>query len=289
MPKEVAKWINEHEFPGIYYKYPGILALQWLTNRVLYHRSWLIRKELGRSIRSFKGSIKILDAGCGAGDYLVPFALLNPEVSFTGIDKSASNVDMIRFFCKKKGIRNVTVLQQDLNLPMPPEPWNVILCVSVLQYLDDPGRFISDVAEKLDDGGQLLLYVPVNYTRRIPGYNWLKSRLLGGMDYDASRAFNLNLKAGDLKRFLHSSGLSPVTQKKLYGPVGQIAYEISSLIILLIKKAPWLLAVPGAVLYFILLQPLILLLLVLDYALPIQNGNGVFFKAVKSGSESNGK
>jgi len=187
MPREVNRWINEHEFPGVYYHWPGILALQWLTNRVLYHRSWLIRKEVEGSIRCFKPGVNFLDAGCGAGDFLVPCAANHKDGSFTGMDKSGSNIDMIRFFSDTRNIRNLKLIHQDLDSPLEDGPWQVILCASVLHYLDDPGRFIHMAAAKLVPGGHLLLYVPLNYKRRIPGYQLIRNRLLKGVDYDHGR------------------------------------------------------------------------------------------------------
>jgi SAM-dependent methyltransferase len=258
-----------------------MLGLQWLTNRVLYHRFWLIRKEVRRSVGYFSKDVRFLDAGCGAGDFLVPAAMKFREGDFTGLDKSEANIDMIRFYGNKRKIRNLRVEAHDLDNQLEAGFFDVVLCASVLQYLKDPGKFIRRMADKLSTGGHLLFYVPLHYRRRLPGYNRIRKQLLKGVDYDHGRLRDKELTAEGLRNDLQNSGFELANEKWLYGPVGQVAYEISSLFILMIKKAPWVISVPATLVYFLIVHPLILVLLGVDYHYPNRVGNGLFIRAIK--------
>gem|GEM_PF-2869381 len=59
--------------------------------------------------------------------------------------------------------------------------------------------------------------------------------------------------------------------------------------ILMIKRAPWLLSVPATLIYFLLIHPLILILLAIDYGATNRNGNGLFIKAVRNLSKGDGE
>ncbi len=93
MAKRLSNWINNHKYPEMYSYLPGLLKLQWLTNRVLYHRSWLIRRVVLDFLKR-QDEISYLDAGCGGGDFLVPFARKYKVGCFFGIDKSESRLSV---------------------------------------------------------------------------------------------------------------------------------------------------------------------------------------------------
>jgi hypothetical protein len=60
MPEKLSQWINNHQFPSVYYRFPGLLRLQWFTNRILYHRNWLIRRALRRCLRKFSADFTFM-------------------------------------------------------------------------------------------------------------------------------------------------------------------------------------------------------------------------------------
>jgi len=281
MPGNLARWINRHEYPDIFYRIPGLLPLQWLTTRILYHRCWLIHRTLKGTLRTFDFPISYLDAGCGSGDFLVPLARKNRNSKFSGLDKSAANLRMINIYTQKKKIHNVNLISLNLENKITLGSFDIILAASVLHYVHDTQALIQSFADHLRPGGKLIIYVPVNYRRFLPGYSWIRSRIMRDVDYDADKKPNEYLSLECLSAELHRSGLQIEKERYLYGKAGQVVYEITSMSLLLIQKLPWFLAIPLILIYFPLVQPLMLVLAVMDYLLPTKHGNGLLLVARK--------
>ncbi|MFA6126914.1 MAG: class I SAM-dependent methyltransferase [Bacteroidales bacterium] len=282
MPEKLSTWINSHQFPEVFYRFPGLLPLQWFTSRVLYHRCWLIRREVNRELRKFSAGFAFLDAGCGAGDFLIPFARKFTPGWFTGLDQSPGNIHMINYFCRKKRVTNVSLLNGDIMETAFGDLFDVILCASVLQYLDNYQQVLDRFAENLKPGGHLIIYVPVNYHRRIPGYERLKRRFFREVDYECGKPFRNDLSFEGLNGDLREAGFTVTGHRSLYGPVGQIAYEISSLALLLIQKVPWIWSGLFTLIYFVAIHPFILLMLLIDFYSPDKQGNGLLITAARN-------
>ncbi len=282
MPKVLSTWINQHEFPKVYFRFPALLSLQWLTNRVLYHRSWLIRQTVFMVLKQLPDNFTYLDAGCGAGDFLVPFAKRFKKGQFTGLDKAPSNIGMLEYYCEKKGIGNINLIATEIQELGEDGRFSAVLCASVLHYLPDRPAVFRKLYENLIPGGRLILYVPVNYHRLIPGYEWLREKLFGKEDYEEGKEVDMSLSISQLSDELDASGFSIKSKQYLYGPAGQLAYEITSLALLVIKKAPWVFSVAGTLVYFLVIHPFMLLLMAADYFGRYKKGNGLLMVAVKS-------
>jgi len=281
LPKELTRWINEHEFPEIYFRIPGLLTLQYLTNRVLYHRTWLIRREIKRSFRAAGGVLNYLDAGCGAGDFLIPFVRQFRASQFTGLDCSGTNLKVIRNFVTCKRWSGVELIESDLTQFKSGNEFDLILLASVLHYLPDSRAAIRLLADQLTEEGTLIIYVPLNYRRIMPGYSWLRDRLLSGVDYENGKPRRVDLTVASIQADLAEAGLSADRMRYLYGPAGQVAYEITSLTILMIKRVPWILSVIATIVYFPVVQPVVSLLQLVDYLSAPRTGNGLILIARK--------
>ncbi len=218
-------------------------------------------------------------AGCGAGDFLVPFARKFRSGQFTGLDQSNGNIDIIRHFCRIKEAKNVDVEIGDINELSTDDSVDVILCASVLHYLNDSQKVLESFARSLTPGGHLILYVPVNYRRRIPCYERIRREIFRKVDYESGKPFRTDLSFEKLAGELAHAGFSVTSHHRLYGPAGQIAYEISSMAILLIQKVPWVLSGLFTVIYFLAIHPFILLLMLIDFLLPGKQGNGLLITA----------
>lgn len=102
----------------------------------------------------------ILDAGCGTGANLL---LLSPEVKrIIGIDYSAGAVERCRRRLRSNRVENAEVKEGSITqVPMPDCSIDKVLCLSVLQYLDDAEvkLALAELARILKDGGILILHV----------------------------------------------------------------------------------------------------------------------------------
>jgi ubiquinone/menaquinone biosynthesis C-methylase UbiE len=120
----------------------------------------------------------IFDAGCGTGANIL---LLQPFVRRV-IAMDYSEVAVAR--CQKRvalcGINNVEVFQGEItSIPLPDESVDRILCMSVLQYVDDPQlrAAFGEFARILKKNGVLVLHVK-NLASLYLSTLWLMKRLL---------------------------------------------------------------------------------------------------------------
>jgi 2-polyprenyl-6-hydroxyphenyl methylase/3-demethylubiquinone-9 3-methyltransferase len=103
---------------------------------------------------------RVLDIGCGTGVFTFFAAKHNSEI--VGIDASGQMIDICRKKKKDSGACNVDFLEADLmSLPDAVSgKVDLILCSSVLEYLDDVCKAVRVVASLLRNGGILLCSMP---------------------------------------------------------------------------------------------------------------------------------
>lgn len=108
----------------------------------------LITKALGDK----QEKIRILDIGCGNGDFLLSL----PSLIF---EKIGVEIDTFRYnFCKGRGIRiyNLDLLKT----PMKSLKFDAITLIHVLEHLERPVEFLRKINSLLSDDGVLLVSTP---------------------------------------------------------------------------------------------------------------------------------
>lgn len=91
-------------------------------------------------------SMKILDNGCGRGEFLHAFDQLGMEVSGTDISDYCKNVDVVD-------------LDKD-NLPFPDEYFDVVFSKSVIEHVQNTEHYMNEMYRVLKRGGTLILMAP---------------------------------------------------------------------------------------------------------------------------------
>ncbi len=109
-----------------------------------------IKKNVLDFLRPKEGDC-ILDAGCGAGDYSI--ILKNKGVDVLGVDVSCNMVEV----AKKNGI-NAQV--QDLENLKLNKNFDKVLCVGVLEFVNDVEKVIKNLSDCLKEGGSLVVVGP---------------------------------------------------------------------------------------------------------------------------------
>ena len=163
MAKQLTRWFNQHEFPELYYRFPNLVTFQWFGNRILFHRSWLIRKTVKNTLRQFRTNLSYLDAGCGVGDFMIPFARKYPDGHFEGLDKSPGNIRLLENYCTKKHLSHVKLVTGDIQELRSSNRFSVVLIASVFHLLTDRYRVYKILNDNMISGDRLIIYVPVNH------------------------------------------------------------------------------------------------------------------------------
>jgi len=107
---------------------------------------------LGAPLSSLRGA-NVLEAGCGAGRFTELLVAAGADVH--AIDMSVA-VDANRLNLGAHS--NYAVAQADiLGLPFPPDSFDVVLCLGVLQHLPSPERGIESLWTRVRPGGLLVI------------------------------------------------------------------------------------------------------------------------------------
>jgi len=112
--------------------YPNLLS-RWLLDNV------------------FKNAGKILDFGCGRGDYLESFDLLSFEPYGVDISPSVDNIS------------NHTIRRMDMEndeLPFEEGEFDFVFSKSVIEHLNDPHFFLKGIHKALKSGGKAVIMTP---------------------------------------------------------------------------------------------------------------------------------
>jgi SAM-dependent methyltransferase len=122
------------------------------------YRRKLIFSALERDSR--KGPLRLLDLGCGQGDFLRAALQTFPGAQLAGLDLSQAALSLA-----KERIPEARLVCADfskpLTLPVDLQRWAThLVCTEVLEHLDHPAQFLSEIRGAISGGGKLLVTVP---------------------------------------------------------------------------------------------------------------------------------
>jgi SAM-dependent methyltransferase len=120
---------NEIAPPSVY---PNLLSM------------WLLQNAYGKTG-------KIVDFGCGRGDYLHAFRGLGFEPA--GLDISPSIENLSDYTVEKMNF-------EDDELPFPKESFDFAFSKSVIEHLRDPHYYLKGIRDSLKDGGKAVIMTP---------------------------------------------------------------------------------------------------------------------------------
>ena len=276
----ISGYLDTHEYPAKLFEIPGLVRLlQWI-NGIVTLRNWYVRKFLRRTISSLPRNFTLLDAGCGMGDYTFYCAKHFPDSTVVGVDDSNSSIQIANTVARNIGLRNVTFLKEDLMHLVLSRRFDVVLCNSVLHSIQEDELVLRNLSRILGDDGKLVLYVPVRHKRYLPKFERLEERHLTRFFHRYSDEFGYHkYSKEEIKSKMERNGLAVEEQYFSYGVFGGVAFELYSLLLVLMKKLPSSLFAVVAVCYAITVFPVQLILMLLDFITPKREGNGTLIIA----------
>jgi 2-polyprenyl-6-hydroxyphenyl methylase/3-demethylubiquinone-9 3-methyltransferase len=111
---------------------------------------------------------RVLDLGCGGG--FMAEALAGRGALVTGIDPSPCAIDIARRHAEAGGLAIDYAIGKGEDLPLADRSVDIVVCVDVLEHVDDLDRVIAEIGRVLEPGG-LFLFDTINR-------NWLAARVM---------------------------------------------------------------------------------------------------------------
>ena len=232
---------------------------------LMFLRSWHVRSEIKKMYP--KGSkLDIFDAGMGFGQYTYFMAKRFPKAKILAVDVKEEQVDDCKYFFQKAKLNNTKFEVGDLTKINYENEYDFILCVDVMEHIEDDVLVFKNFARALKKGGKLLVNTPSN---------------LGGSDAHSEdddsfieEHVRLGYSKEDITEKLNLAGLKVTNFKYSYGKYGNFSWKFGI-------KYPILMA--GASKFFILLLPIyylftlwfVLIFMWLDLKVDNKEGTGV--------------
>jgi SAM-dependent methyltransferase len=101
--------------------------------------------------------MRVLDAGCGAGDVsFLAAELVGPEGAVVGIDRSVEVLATARGRAAALGLHQVSFLEGEVGTVEPEGAFDAVVGRAVLMYVADPVAVVRHLAGRLRPGGVVL-------------------------------------------------------------------------------------------------------------------------------------
>jgi SAM-dependent methyltransferase len=250
-------------------KFPFLRILFYKTLDLMFLRSWYVRREL-REIRKRFGvsNIDIYDAGSGFGQYTYFMAKKLKPCNILSVDVKEDWINDCKNFFKQKEITNVSFSIEDLTSINHQNKFDLIVCVDVMEHIQEDVIVFNNFINALKKGGYLLINSPSIY---------------GGSDVHQDEEVSFigehardGYSKEDLELKLHPLGFSTYKCRYTYGFWGDKAWRLGikyPMLLLNISKL-FLLILP---LYYLLTFPFTLMMMNLDFTSESKTGSGINF------------
>jgi len=189
---------------------------------------WLHFRYFRRALEMWPGLSprRILDAGCGRGDFTVYLAQRFPEAEVIGADVDAERVAVCQATADRMGLSNVRYRLQDLTRLDPREPFDLIVSVDVLEHIVEQQKALVNLAGALAPGGHFYFHIPTIRTRPVPLSRWLKEF----HEWAEREHVADDLTAEQFVERVRQAGLSPAVEWRTFAyGAGELATSLFAL------------------------------------------------------------
>jgi len=257
----------------IFNKSPFLRKLFYILLDILLLRTWHVHRALRRAGRYIPEKPDILDAGMGFGQYTWWMAKNRKKWQITAADIKSEQVAECNLFFKSCGISDrVRAIEANLVDFRKAEAYNLILCVDVMEHIEEDRAVFSNFYASLISGGRLIVSTPSDQ---------------GGSDVhdeDEESFIGEHVRDGysftDITDKLSLAGFSNIQVSYTYGIPGSIAWRLSMkypVILLSLTKLMFII-LP---IYYIVVMPFCLILNYLDLIIKHKRGTGLLVTAIK--------
>lgn len=241
---------------------------------LFFLRSWYIRNLLRTYATPLdkKGTWKLLDAGSGFGQYDRFILKEFDQVQVTSVDvKEDYLADAARYFKKESDAGVIEFKQVDLLESDFEESYDFVICIDVLEHIENDRKVIRNLESALNKGGYFLMHSPSIYSEGDAGED----------DTFVDEHARVGYSKEGITEKIVDAGLHPVKVAYTYGSSGHAAWKllIKYPMLLMTRFKLWLL--PLLAVYYLFTLPVGLVLMSLDTKSENTKGTGIYALARK--------
>ena len=255
-------------------RHPLLRKFFYVLLNILLLRSWHVRKALKSLGSLLSSSASVLDAGMGFGQYSWWMALKFPSWKITSADIKSDQVSDCNAFFSSAGLAGrVHAIEADLVTWRSDEKYDLILCVDVMEHIEEDRTVFSSFCSMTNPGGYLVISTPSD---------------MGGSDVhseDDSSFIGEHVRDGygkeEITGKLHDAGYTDVSVSYTYGLPGSIAWRFSMKypVIMLSASKLFFILLPF---YYLAVMPFVLVLNIIDLHTKHKKGTGLLVVARNS-------
>ncbi|MCF6169565.1 MAG: class I SAM-dependent methyltransferase [Bacteroidales bacterium] len=257
---------------------PGLRKLFYKLLDLLLLRSWHIRKAIKSWEKTVQGTQQILDAGSGFGQYDYYLASRNKNWQVKGVDVKDEQIEDCNNFFGKTGLDNASFAVADLTkLEEKPETYNLVLCVDVMEHIEEDELVLRNFYTTLKPGGMLLISTPSDQGGSdVHHHDHENDGSHSFIDEHVRDGYGIEEIADKMKR----AGFSKTDVHYQYGPPGKLSWKLSMKFPILMLNASYIFFIILPF-YYLLTFPFALLLNWMDVSRKQKTGTGVVARAWK--------
>jgi SAM-dependent methyltransferase len=251
---------------------PGLRKLFYSLLDLLLLRAWHVHREIKEWQKTAPKNAKILDAGFGFGQHTYYLASKSKAYDILGIDVKDEQVADCNGFFQEINYSNVRFEVGDLTQFRNENTYDLIVCVDVMEHIEEDVKVFENYHHSLKDGGMLLISTPSDQ---------------GGSDVhdeDEESFIDEHVRDGynidEIQEKLRSVGFTKIDASYGYGTPGKISWRLSMkypMTMLNISKL-FFIILPF---YYLLTYPISFVLNYIDTHSSHKTGTGLIVKAWK--------
>ena len=124
-------------------------------------RTWHVKKALREVSDNIKPDAKILDAGCGFGQYTWRMQRMNKKWQIKAVDIDAEHINDCEKFFTQAGLSNRVSFQvMDLTELNDADCYDIVLSVDVMEHIEDDLKVFKNFYSALNNNGVLIISTP---------------------------------------------------------------------------------------------------------------------------------
>jgi 2-polyprenyl-3-methyl-5-hydroxy-6-metoxy-1,4-benzoquinol methylase len=164
--------------------------------------------------------VRLLDAGCGRGEYVARLARRFPGVRrVVGVDKAGR--DGVDGFAPVPSdvVSRVVLRDSEFSPAVVADmaPFDGVVCVDVLEHVPDDGKFLADLATVVRPGGRGIVHVPATPQRH--PIRWAREQLTRMLADGSGQHVREGYTREGIARLLGESGWTIVRERATFGRV----------------------------------------------------------------------